>query len=311
MTQRRRRTVQGLAAAVGFALAATVLLAIHPAAGATKVAPTITVVVSHPTTPTDGPTGTDGGGNAPPPDPVLVSQCASYKNGLYNNGLYYICLSQNDAGCLSAYQEWEAGETIITDLPTLLAAFCPELNLAAAPISPAPTPAQEAQTALAQIVLALPSGHRSPAESSLYNGFAFSYVNLWTYFWTDAATWQPLTATAALAGVSATVTATPQTLTFDPGDGSPSVNCDGPGRPWTAADGFSAPANGACGYQYTKVTGPGTNHPVTSMQTITWLVKWTGTGNSAGTLAAMTTQTTGPLNVLQIQTVTCANSPCR
>lgn len=165
------------------------------------------------------------------------------------------------------------------------------------------TTATLAQRAFDSIVFPHPSGHRSPSETQGYNGYPFTYVGLWTYYWTDPATWRPLTATASAAGLTATVTATPSSLSFDPGDGSGSQSCTGPGRPWVVSDGNDAPSDGACGYRYTRVTGPGYGHPITSTQTISWKITWTGTGNSGGEIAGLSTSTSGQLNVLQIKTV--------
>jgi hypothetical protein len=165
------------------------------------------------------------------------------------------------------------------------------------------TPATLAEQAFNSIVFPHPSGHRSPAEGQDYNGYPFTYVGLWTYYWTDPATWKPLTATASAAGLTATVTAVPVSLSFDPGDGSEGQSCAGPGRPWVESDGNSAPSEGACGYQYSQVTGPGYDHPITSTQTIVWKITWTGTGNTGGEIPGLSTSTSGQLNVLQIKTV--------
>jgi hypothetical protein len=59
------------------------------------------------------------------------------------------------------------------------------------------TPATLAEQAFNSIVFPHLSGHRSPAEGQDYNGYPFTYVGLWTYYWTDPATWKPLTATAS------------------------------------------------------------------------------------------------------------------
>ena len=165
------------------------------------------------------------------------------------------------------------------------------------------TAASLAEQAYKEIAFPRPSGHRSPSEARGYNGYPFTYVGLWTYYWTDAATWKPLTATASAAGMTATVTATPVSLSFNPGDGSPSQSCTGPGRPWAEPDGDSAPSDGACGFQYSRVTGPGYGHPITSTQTIVWKITWTGTGNTGGEIPRLSTSSSGQLNVLQIKTV--------
>ena len=58
-------------------------------------------------------------------------------------------------------------------------------------------------------------------------------VQVGTWIWTDPATWQPITATASIPGLAATVTARPLRLRFDPGDGvygTGPITCDGPGQ---------------------------------------------------------------------------------
>lgn len=177
---------------------------------------------------------------------------------------------------------------------------CPQLAAGAA--LPPPSPATLAEQAAASFLLPQPSGERSPLTSLSYMGEPFTYVNLWTYFWTSPGSWKSLTATAAAGGNSATVTAKPVLLTFNPGDGSDAVSCDGPGGPWVPADGNDEPSDG-CGFQYRDVSGPGYDHPFTATQTITWQLTWTGTGNTTGVLNQRTTSTTGVLNVLQIQAV--------
>jgi hypothetical protein len=247
----------------------------------------------------DGGGGGDGGSNVDP--------CAKYPNAAYGDkpptvsqacadelqGNYCNAMKADAANALEkGYADWTAAETA-------------EVNREMAQIGcpPVVTPAGLAEQAFKTIAFPRPSGHRSPAESQGYDGYAFTYVGLWTYYWTDPATWKPLTATASAAGFTATVTAVPVSLFFDPGDGSDSASCAGPGRPWTDADGNDAPADGACGYQYSKVTGPGYDDPITSTQTILWKITWTGTGNSAGQIPALSTSTSAQLNVLQIKTV--------
>ena len=161
------------------------------------------------------------------------------------------------------------------------------------------TPATLAEQAYKSITFPHPSGDRSPSQTLLYRGYPFTYVRLWTFWWTSPATWKTLTARASAAGFTASVTARPVALVYDPGDGSAAQSCAGPGRPWTKADGSSAPSDGACGYQYTKVTGS----PITSTQSIVWKITWTGSGGTAGEIPQLVTSTSGQLNVMQIQTV--------
>ena len=106
--------------------------------------------------------------------------------------------------------------------------------------------------------------------------------------------------TVELRGVSATVTATPTALVFDPGDGSAPVTCDGPGRPWTEADGSDPPSAGGCGYMYRAVTP---NGPLTATTSIQWSVAWTSNVGAGGTFPVLTTQSSSSFLVEQIQVV--------
>lgn len=163
---------------------------------------------------------------------------------------------------------------------------------------PAVTPAQLAQEARDQLPLSRPTIRRSPDQDLRYQGDPYTWVNLWTWFWTDPATYKPMTQTVSVGGVSATVTAKPVGLLFDPGNGDEVVNCDGPGRAWTQSDGNAAPASG-CGFEYRHVT----NGTVMTRVSILWQVSWSGTGGTGGALPQLQTQATAPLRVLQRQVV--------
>jgi hypothetical protein len=168
---------------------------------------------------------------------------------------------------------------------------------------PPPDPAVLAQQALSQLTLPEPSVERSPsAESSdpAQGGLPYTVVHLWTWFWTDPALWADLSTTVSLQGVSATATAVPVALVFDPGDGGAAVSCPGPGRPWEVADGNDPPSRGGCGYRYVAVTPEG---PLTSTVSIRWAVSWTGTGGVGGDLGEVTTGVTSSFLVQQIQVV--------
>jgi hypothetical protein len=244
--------------------------------------------------------GGGGGGNTEP--------CAAYPNAGYGSkppAVSQACADQLQGQyCTSILGDILGGLRYPTvDDLTPAQTVIVNQNLAGNGCPAIVTAATLAQQAFDSITFPHPSGHRSPSEAQVYNGFPFTYVGLWTYYWTDSVTWKPLTATASAAGLTATVTATPTSLSFDPGDGSGSQSCAGPGRAWVESDGNSAPSEGACGYQYSKVTGPGYDHPITSTQTIVWKITWTGTGNTGGEIPGLSTSTLGQLNVLQIKTV--------
>ena len=143
--------------------------------------------------------------------------------------------------------------------------------------------------------------HRSPPENNsdpAYGGLPYTWVGLSTFYWVED--WQPLARTVTLRGVSATETATPAGLTFDPGDGNPPVSCDGPGRPWVEADGNKPPSDGACGYAYRAVTPDG---PLTATTSVQWSVNWTSSTGASGTFPVSTTSSSSSFLVEQSQVV--------
>jgi hypothetical protein len=225
---------------------------------------------------------TDPSGNGCDPCNTLTTGIPSDRNAceIYSQNLF--CSELNPQGL--TYEQWE------NELQ--------QLGCAGNTYNPG-SPAVAAQKAYKSITFPKPSGDRSPSQDQLYRGYPFTYTGLWTWWWTGKDTWKTLTATATDGNQSATVTAKPVALVFDPGDGSSAVRCSGPGRPWTSADANNAPSDGGCAYQYHQVT----SSPITSTQSIVWEITWKGTGNSSGTIPQLTTSTSGQLNVMQIQTV--------
>ena len=73
------------------------------------------------------------------------------------------------------------------------------------------TPEQLARQALASLTIPDPVVNRSPAQvaGAAAGAVPSTWVNLWTWWWTTPATWQPLTATARAGGQWATVTVRP------------------------------------------------------------------------------------------------------
>lgn len=269
-----------------------------PPATCDAFSPTCTVTATTPGIPGESgsPTPVGKSSGSPAPDPCEVDPNS---RACSDEQFQSMC-----SALASSYVQDAGGwaNVNVADLNQYLATVgasrgCPPVS--GPPPGAPPSPATLAREAAKTIALPRPSGHRSPSEAHLYDGLPFTWVNLWTYFWTDPGTWHPLRATATAGGVSATVTATPMTLSFDPGPGYAAVSCDGPGRPWGPADGNNAPARGACGFAYPRVT----SGPVTTTQTITWKVTWTGSGGARGSLPDMSTSAPGRLQVMQVQVV--------
>ena len=171
----------------------------------------------------------------------------------------------------------------------------------APPSPPPPDPAVLAQQAYTELTVPKPEAQRSPPETNSdpdNGGLPYTWLGLHTWVWVN--NWQPLQRTVDLRGVSATVTATPTSLSFDPGNGDSAVTCPGPGRPWTEADGNQPPTGGGCAYMYRSVTPDG---PLTATTGITWSVAWTSNTGAGGTFPALSTATTSSFLVEQIQVV--------
>lgn len=175
---------------------------------------------------------------------------------------------------------------------------------------PAPSPAVLAVRAASSFELPVPVLGRFPA-GMMRDGRPYTVVGTHLWFWTDAAAWKPLTATARARGNWATVTATPTRLTFTPGDGGAPVSCQGPGlvfdprsAEYTYPGSWAPVAEpGGCDYVYQRASGNYPNEEVTAMLAVTWRLTWTGSGNTSGTLTQRTVSTTGRFVVAEVQSV--------
>jgi hypothetical protein len=158
-----------------------------------------------------------------------------------------------------------------------------------------------ARSAGNKLVLPRPQVRRNPAGAAL--------VNLPTWWWVDPAQWTPLRQRTQAGPVWAEVTATPVSTTWDPGDGSAPVVCNGSGTPYDTSRSAESQTTD-CSYAYRRSsgdqpqTGPSVNDRFfTVTVTTSWQVTWTGFGGSGGTLPVLTTSSSFPLAVVQRETV--------
>jgi hypothetical protein len=143
--------------------------------------------------------------------------------------------------------------------------------------------------------LPVPATRLAPAPEQLV-------TQLSTWIWTDPAIWQPVTATAALPTLSATVTARPMVLRFDPGDGrhgTGAITCLGPGQPWLPE--FGDDRVSPCSYTYRHSSDLSATGTWTTSTTIDWAVTYQVSDGSSGDLAALTTRSTLPVTVGELQ----------
>jgi uncharacterized Zn-finger protein len=135
-----------------------------------------------------------------------------------------------------------------------------------------PPPVVVAQQAVKQIDLPSTGIEMAPPTTSP------QLVNVSTWLWLDAATWKTYTATASIAGVSATATATPEKVIWNMGDGN-AVTCDGPGTPY---DPSQPNATTTCSYTWSAPSNTQTGGVYQVTATIEWQVTWTAVGAAGG-----------------------------
>lgn len=138
--------------------------------------------------------------------------------------------------------------------------------------------------------LPLPSPGLNPPGAQL--------VGVPTWLWVDGP-WAPASATAQVAGTSATVTAVPVSVVWSPGDGT-TVTCDGPG---TAYDPTRPPADqrSACTHTYGRSSAalPGGAYALAA--TVTYEVTWSSSTGAGGSLGTLTRTSTVPVAVEEAQ----------
>ena len=205
---------------------------------------------------------------------------------------------------------WETfGYSGVTDPtaqnPILAANSCPTVGAGGAAGPPPPTAAQLAQMAYGELQLAPPVPGRYPS-GTLRDGRPYTIVKTNMWFSTSAEMWRSQSKTVCAGPLCATATATPASLSFDPGNGDSSVSCPGPGTTFVrSTDGSWIPGRQpqGCDYMYLTSTFGDPNGELTATYSIRWDVAWTGTNGTAGTLNPMTTATAATFAVAELQSV--------
>lgn len=132
-----------------------------------------------------------------------------------------------------------------------------------------------------------------------FNPSGDQLVGLQSWWWVDTP-WAPVEASAGVSGVTATVTARPQSVAWDLGDSS-ELTCDGPGVPYDPV--LPPEAVGACTYVFDRSSaeGPGGVRMVTA--TVVYAVSWAATDGGSGDLGAISRASTVPVRVVEVQAV--------
>jgi hypothetical protein len=165
---------------------------------------------------------------------------------------------------------------------------------AGAPQAPAAPRVVDPMTLVQQAlrVLALPSPairvNPQPPKTQL--------VNLQTWLWIDRSAWGRRSETASVPGLSATVTAVPQKVTWSMGDGG-TVTCDGPGTPYDQGRPPEVQRTD-CSYVYTRA-GEG----LTVTAAIVWRASWRASNGASGNLPDQTLSASTTLRVAEAQAI--------
>jgi len=135
-------------------------------------------------------------------------------------------------------------------------------------------------------------------------------VGLPTWMWVDPDSWHELTATAAVPGLSATVTATPVRTGWSMGDDSDEIVCDGPGAVYDfARDEHGQHTDCSHIYQWGSADQPGGTYSVTGY--VDWKLSWTATNGARGTLADTSRGTSLDVHAAELEAAICyRNTRC-
>jgi hypothetical protein len=137
--------------------------------------------------------------------------------------------------------------------------------------------------------LPAPKMSTSPAADHLL------VVGLPTWLWVDPSEWKPLTSTVSVTGVTVTVTAVPEKVVWQTGDGE-TVVCSGPGRPYDPAIADDQQRTD-CSHVYrrTSADAPGQAFQLTA--TTEWHVTWSASGAPGGGDLGVVRRTSAPVPV--------------
>ncbi|WP_130798076.1 hypothetical protein [Streptomyces otsuchiensis] len=175
----------------------------------------------------------------------------------------------------------------------------------------APDPGPGVPDALTLAELAYAHVDIPELEFGLSPEAAAQKVNLSTWVWVPEAELVPVSVTARLDGyaaLSSTVTATPVSLTIDPGTDDATVHAGSGGCAVSSSgaigerwDSSKAGLTPPCGVTYGRATHDGGSYALGA--TVTWEVSWSGSDGSGGELPAGEFASTQEVRVQEVQTV--------
>ena len=221
--------------------------------------------------------GSRGGSSAP--SPYTYKRDYNAGNGAIGGG----CPPIPDAPPGRFYQDMrtntETGETTVVatgcERPSAPGEPAPASG-GGGPTPPPPSPGMLAVQALNRTPLPAPSMSMSPG------GDIPLLVNLLTFLWVDPAQWRPVTASASAGGVTSTVTAVPERVVWDMGQGD-TVTCDGPGAPYVPnLPDDAQPSDCRFTYPASSSSARSADRTFTVTATVEWHVTWSASGAAGG-----------------------------
>jgi hypothetical protein len=163
------------------------------------------------------------------------------------------------------------------------------------PSNPGPDLAALARQAYDEVPLAFPVPVTSPGID------VDQITGLPTWLWLESGSWSEPSARAEIPGFWVEVTAHPERVVWDMGDGE-TVTCDGPGTPYDPAVADDAQSSDCSHvYQHTSVDEPDGQYQASV--TIQWSVDWDSSTGAGGVLADASRTTTFALTVTERQAV--------
>ena len=158
---------------------------------------------------------------------------------------------------------------------------------------PPPVPRYLAEETASEMAVPLADVAMSPPEGSDH------LVNLASWLWVK--NWQPVATSATLRGVTVTVTASPESVSWDMGAGDPPVVC-GPGRAYDPSVPDEAQSTD-CSYTYRRSSFGQPQERFRGAATMRWSITWSSSTGEGGTLAPVSTRRPFSLRVAEGQAV--------
>ena len=160
---------------------------------------------------------------------------------------------------------------------------------------PAPIPSVLAKTALSNAAWPTIKGDFNPSPDRLLVNFP-----TWLHLTSG---WRFITASASEAGVSATVTAKPESVHWEMGDGA-TVTCHSAGTAYDAHRSWQANLTTRdCGYRYTTSSSGSAGGRYSVTVTVHYAVTWTSNAGGGGSLGGYARNATTTVAVGQIESL--------